>query len=335
MSKKLCPTCGNVLGRGTPARIFINREIFEHVVVCEDCAALGLLLLPTSDARFSVRGILLPYARYLRRMADGLTLDSDPRAPGLYQAADILETGRALNLEQAPKPIEPKPAQVKDPVLEAARIASSNGLGAGNGPPIPVPKETLIHHRQQKQAHEPAPAPPAAAAEGNPLAALSLAECERAILTALRAYARPLTRTELAILTGYSVTSGSFGQAIATLRAIEFVDGQAGAPLSFNAVAAASAWDPVDIPRGEHLFEFWRDKFGECEGHVLTYLRAEYPRARTRKEIAQATGYSVTSGSFGQALAKLIKVALVWRVDASGHLSASPIFVRETRPVRP
>jgi hypothetical protein len=320
MSKKLCPTCGNVLGKGIQARIFINREIFEHVIVCEDCAKLGLLLLPATDARFSVRGILIPYARYLRRMADGLTLDADPRAPGLYQAADILETGRALSPDElgegAPRKPTPSPTANGAAVPHLTRAKS---LGGGTmlleAPArVPAPSDEvrgMVSHAAQS------------------LATLSLAECERAILTVLRDHPHA-SRRKIAIFAGYSVTSGSFGQAIATLRAIEFVEGRQGATMALTDKGAQANWTPITLPKGAALFEYWQRRFGECGGRILEALRREYPIPRSRTEIARLTGYSVTSGSFGSTLAKLTKAELIESHGLAG-LAASSAFIAATK----
>lgn len=123
--------------------------------------------------------------------------------------------------------------------------------------------------------------------------------CERELLRVLSARTRT-SNSQLAVLSGYSVTSGGFSAALAALRAHGLIEGDASG-LWVNAEGREFA--PVAAPQASPL-EIWRSKLGKCERVLLDALCA-YPNGLTRDELAEATGYSATSGGFSAALAKL------------------------------
>jgi len=144
--------------------------------------------------------------------------------------------------------------------------------------------------------------------------------CERAALTALvQRHPKPSTRAQIALLSGYSQTSGGFGQALASLRRRDFLGDSSGAyEVTPTGIAAAGEVKP--IPSGSERVQFWSEKLGPCAGAILNALSAAYPKSIDRERLAAHTGYSPTSGGFGQALAKLRTLGLVEDMCASKEL---------------
>jgi len=144
--------------------------------------------------------------------------------------------------------------------------------------------------------------------------------CERAILTALvQRHPKPSTRAQIALLSGYSQTSGGFGQALASLRRRGFL-GDSGGAYEVTPTGIAAAGEVEPIPSRLERVQFWSERLGPCAGAILNALYAAYPGSIGRETLAARTGYSPTSGGFGQALAKLRTLGLVEDMCASKEL---------------
>jgi len=130
-------------------------------------------------------------------------------------------------------------------------------------------------------------------------------------LTALvQKHGGPASRAELAILSGYSIESGGFAKALATLRAAGHIVGKSSAiSVTSGGVNAAGAVEP--LPRGAELLEYWCGRVGPCGSAILQTLSTTYPRELARDELAERTGYSPQSGGFAKALAQLRTLELV------------------------
>ena len=124
---------------------------------------------------------------------------------------------------------------------------------------------------------------------------------------------RSSTSAQIAVLAGYSVTSGGFGQALAGLRALGLIEGGAvGMSATMEGIERVGVVDPM--PRGDALVALWRGKLDTAAGNALDAvvdLAKVSPNPITNQQIADQTGYSLTSGGFGQALATLRAMKLI------------------------
>lgn len=146
--------------------------------------------------------------------------------------------------------------------------------------------------------------------------ALPLAQ--RRVMTALAQHGA-LTKRQVAILSGYSWSSGSFATTLSALRSAGYIG--RGEPIAPTTVGLAALGDFESLPSGVELHEWWYTQLGKGERAILQTLIAVYPLALSREEVAERTNYSATSGSFATYLSKLRTLALI---EGSRILTASP-----------
>jgi len=147
----------------------------------------------------------------------------------------------------------------------------------------------------------------------------TLSKAERAILVALvQRHPKPSSNAQLAVLSGYSPTSGGFFSALAGLRQRLYMEGVgSGNRVTPQGIAAAD--DVPPIPSGADRLAYWIKELPKAEGVILGIIAGAYPDAVSKDFLCKQTGYSPTSGGFFSALAKLRKLELIER----GELRAS------------
>lgn len=143
----------------------------------------------------------------------------------------------------------------------------------------------------------------------------SLSKPQRAILTVLAQHG-DRTKKQIAVLSGYSVTSGAFASALAALRAQELIGTNDTRQLEITPEGRRRIGTVEPLPTGKDLLRYWQTKLNKPEGAVLELLTQVYPRPMSKAEIASHTGYSYTSGAFASALAKLRGLELI---DGTGQ----------------
>lgn len=137
-----------------------------------------------------------------------------------------------------------------------------------------------------------------------------IGKCERAILTVLAQRNQKSSKNQVAILSGYSVTSGSFNNSLSSLRTKGYISGGGDAMVITGVgVDALGPYDP--LPTGEDLHQYWYRELGKAEAEILKTLISNHPNSLIKTQIAVATGYSDTSGSFNNALSRLRTLELI------------------------
>lgn len=137
--------------------------------------------------------------------------------------------------------------------------------------------------------------------------ARAFTKAESAILAVLAQHQNGRTRTQLALLTGYSVKSSSLSNALGSLRSDGLVD--KGNPIRLTDAGRSNAGDVPALPTGDALYDHWRARLGKAEIAVLDAFRTHGHLDRDR--LADITGYSSTSSSLSNALGKLRSLDLV------------------------
>lgn len=140
---------------------------------------------------------------------------------------------------------------------------------------------------------------------------VSLGKCERAILTALAQYPQGRTMIQVAVLSGYSVTSGGFKNSLGKLRSAGYITRDHPIRITEDGLAALGEYEP--LPTGEALRWHWLEELPKCEKTVLSVLFAVYPEGLLMGELAERTGYSRESGGFKNALGRLRTLELITR----------------------
>lgn len=147
-----------------------------------------------------------------------------------------------------------------------------------------------------------------------------LSKAERLVLTALAQYPQGRTRTQVAILTGYSSTGGGFNNALSSLRSKGWMTGSnerlAATPAGLEALGP---FDP--LPHGEALLQHWFRQLSKAERAILQVLVEAYPVSMPKAEVAQLAGYEPNGGGFNNALSRLRTLELI---SGRGELEASP-----------
>lgn len=241
---------------------------------------------------------------------------------------DVLE---ALKPPEPPAPKE-KAARVAQPDPKALEEAEQRGYRRGY---ITAQAETLARCRAAFQRAEPeifsavvdAELPEVPRAAAAPVAAqpertvratrtagaatdASLPRAERLILAALAQYPDGRSKTQLAILTGYSSQGGGFRNSIGALRTKEMLVG--GSELLVITTAGIDAIGDFDpLPVGVELRDYWMAKLSRAERESLRALCDAYPRALTKQQVANAAGYEAAGGGFRNALGKLRTLELI------------------------
>lgn len=131
-----------------------------------------------------------------------------------------------------------------------------------------------------------------------------LGRCERALLTVLvQREGERTTAVQLAILSGYSHTSSGFANALGALRSSGLAQGP-GDDIRVTGAGLSTLEHVTPLATGRALLTYWCGKLGKCERVLLETLACE-TGAMTKEELAEVSGYSVTSSGFANALGKL------------------------------
>lgn len=175
--------------------------------------------------------------------------------------------------------------------------------------------------RPAPSAPKPAPAPappPRRSSQGPPAPAsdlpadgeVTLKKAERTILNCLAQFPEGRTKKQIAIGTGYRITSGGFRNALGKLRQVGYAVGSDPLQVTEAGIAAAGHVEP--IPTGQALLDFWMGNgLKQAERTILATLHRAYPEPMTKEEIAIETEYRITSGGFRNALGLLRSLELI------------------------
>lgn len=150
-----------------------------------------------------------------------------------------------------------------------------------------------------------------------------LPRAERCILTALAQYSQGRTKTQLAILAGYAVNGGGFGNAVGKLRSLGLLSGYK----DFLTITPGGleilgdAWEP--LPQGRALIDHWLRELPKAERAILGVLVNIYPGSLNKAELAECAGYDAKGGGFGNAISRLRRLELIAGRD---ELRASDSF---------
>lgn len=149
----------------------------------------------------------------------------------------------------------------------------------------------------------------------------------RRMLASLVRMNRPLTRQQLATLSGFTVSGGTFGTYLGDLKRGGFVDETDG-QISITAAGNRAVGDEVqDIPASTaELVEVWRSRLRSGERKMLDILIDAYPATATRQELGRAAGFEVSGGTFGTYLGVLRRNGLV-DVDGPDVRASDTLFL--------
>lgn len=259
---------------------------------------------------------------------------NDPRALKAEVARLTRELARAQKAVAAP----PAPERV---VANADEIEAARAAGELAGIAIGITRAQLavgalrvesgpvVEHRPRRQisgpAHRPEPlaATPAAGVTGP----------QQRILNALawwKAFGidQP-TNDQVGFIAGYSPSSGGFANLKGGLRTMELVDYPAPGRLRLTESGEDKAEAPSVAVTQEAFHAAVRAKLSGPQVRVLDPILAAYPASITSQEVADATGYSASSGGFANLRGSLRSINLI-DYPRPGEVRASDwLFPRE------
>ena len=144
----------------------------------------------------------------------------------------------------------------------------------------------------------------------SPIAPLGI--CGRKIYSVL--YANPekeITKIQMSLLSGYSSKSGSFRNALCQLNQMGLLE-RVNGNLKLQEVNAEFTEEGF----GEISKELWTKSLGICSRRIFEFL-LENEMEFSKEEVAERVGYSVTSGSFRNAVCQLNSLGLIQRVNTA------------------
>lgn len=163
----------------------------------------------------------------------------------------------------------------------------------------------------QPAARKEAPAAPAPEQEEG--AALSLRRGERKILEVLaRRHPTKMTRAQLGTLSGFTPSGGTFGTYYGKLKRLGLLAESNGETLITQVGFDALGYDLPAAPQTtEEVFDMWKAALRSGEWKMLEALIDIHPRAFSREELGNITGFTASGGTFGTYLGTLRRNGLV------------------------
>jgi hypothetical protein len=203
----------------------------------------------------------------------------------------------------------------------AERLTDSHGIKVGGVVPLQteigtdIPKNsTSIPKIDTKFPKTPTFIPPA---PGNG----SLGKCSREIIRFLAQYNnRQFSKAQVAVATGYSVTSGGFNNSISELYQKGFIIRNS--KLGVNPDAMAEIVSCIgEITHQDYNIETYKNNLAQCERKIYELLLEHPDQLFSKNEIAEATGYSPGSGGFSNSLSRLNTLELIEKENGSIRLN--------------
>lgn len=122
----------------------------------------------------------------------------------------------------------------------------------------------------------------------------------------------PLSKTRLAILTGYQHTAGGFATTLASLRARGWVDSSGGGTFVLTEEGLSKAKGAPAPLSGEHLAALWGGKLSTPGRRLFEALLGPLGGSGTAHDVAVAAGYkNAAGGNVAEGLAELRRYGLV------------------------
>lgn len=184
------------------------------------------------------------------------------------------------------------------------------------------PESAYLHRPERREPRAPKPA--RAASEAPPATDGSLRKGERRILATLAQFhPRPLTRSQVGALSGFTPSGGTFQTYVSTLRRQNLAE-VVGDTLRLVSVDAAREILGAIPPRPRTLpalVELWRKPLRAGENKMLDAVIASHPNAISRDELAREVAMEPTGGTFQTYLSTLRRNGLV-KVNGAGISAA-------------
>lgn len=152
------------------------------------------------------------------------------------------------------------------------------------------------------------------------------AGARRILETLARHHPMKVTRAQVGTLSGFKVTGGTFQTYWSVLKRVGYVS-EVGGEISVTDAGLAAAGVAVPEPMTtEELLEQWRGALKAGARQMLDLLVDAFPNGLTRDELAEASGFTASGGTFQTYLATLRRNGLI-DVDAGEVRATETLFL--------
>lgn len=124
-------------------------------------------------------------------------------------------------------------------------------------------------------------------------------------------YPNPVTKNQVATLSGFSVGGGTFNTYLSELRRLNWIN-QSGDTITITDEGLTQAGSVEPIPtESNQLLDMWCSKFREGASKMLREIALTYPNEITKDELASETGFTKEGGTFNTYLSELRRNGLI------------------------
>jgi len=233
------------------------------------------------------------------------------------QVSDKLAATRTASTAPLPRTASPRPAPAPPPAARQARQAPERPYPTTNSTREPAAPTT---------GQGPDRAPHGESAAAPPLKA----GARRMLHTLARHHPMRVTRPQLATLSRFKVTGGTFNTYYSTLRRAGLLTEHGGLIELTDAGRAAAGVTSAAPASTAELLDQWRTALKAGARTMLDLLIDAHPDALTRDELAQRASYEISGGTFNTYLSTLRRNGLAEvtgdtvRADDVLFLTATP-----------
>jgi hypothetical protein len=270
--------------------------------------------------------------RELSRRIKELEAALEARPAAEPEQVPVLTDDARAALERAAGAIDEAQQRMVDAIATASgelgaimdRIAAARK--AAPAAPSPAPPR-----RQPPPRRDPAP-PARGGTHQDGDAGAALPKAPQTLLDTLVAHTpRRLTKAELSTLSGYKPRSSTYRNALSALRVAGYLDETGGlfspSPEGFEHAGADATVAPQTT---EQLLDIWYRALGLASRRMLEALVAAHPDPVDRDDLAEQTGYSLTSSTYRNAISALRINGLLEDLPDGAYRASDGLFLGAT-----
>lgn len=196
--------------------------------------------------------------------------------------------------------------------LRAALVAAPSIVSVSR-PPSTLPASTSSEPVTVSGGGRLKRRPIASTSTGGPFSLTSfstakLSTGERRVLIALAQHPEGLTKSQIAILSGYKFRGSTLRNILSSLRTSDLLGGDDRIVITEHGRKSLGEFER--LPTGDAIVSYWKRRCGKCPSSVLDAIVAAHPQCVARHELPAMTGYNEGS-TLRNAVAKLRQLELI------------------------
>lgn len=160
----------------------------------------------------------------------------------------------------------------------------------------------------------------------------SVSRTQQKILDAIAALERfgvsPASKVQVALMAGYSHSSGGYANLLGSLRSAGLIEYPAAGAVALTQAGSKIAEPDNCLASGSSLLDAWYSKIGQSQAKLLRELVDHFPRDMAKAELAERVNESATSGGFANKLGRMRTLGLI-TYPGPGRVKASDLLFVE------